>query len=116
MLPGTKSILITGIGKEITLDSSSDKMIVTGKNFSIQTNKNGQLVNNSTGSSKEVQINTVVTPPADNTRYTAGWHSGDINAASSIRYPSAFQAGKRDVKITGEVYFEVVQDPESRLL
>jgi len=113
IVPGTKkAILITGNGNEITLDSSSDKMIVQGKNFSIQTNKNGQLVNNSTGSSKEVQINTVVTPPGG--QYEVILPDGTtatLNAASSIRYPSAFQAGKRDVKITGEVYFEVTQDP-----
>jgi transmembrane sensor len=113
ILPGTKkAVLITGNGKEITLDSGSDKMIVQGKNFTIQTNKNGQLVNNSTGSGKEVQINTVVTPPGG--QYEVILPDGTtatLNAASSIKYPSAFQADKRDVKITGEVYFEVAQDP-----
>jgi len=113
IVPGTKkAILITGNGKEITLDSSSDKMIVQGKNFSIQTNKNGQLVNNSTGSGKEVQINTVVTPPGG--QYEVILPDGTaatLNAASSISYPTAFLSDKRDVKITGEVYFEVTQDP-----
>ncbi len=112
IVPGTKkALLITGNGNEISLDSSSDKMIVQGKNFSIQTNKIGQLVNNSTGSGKEVQINTVVTPPGG--QYEVILPDGTVatlNAASSIRYPSAFEGDKRDVKITGEVYFEVSQN------
>jgi transmembrane sensor len=112
IVPGTKrAILITGNGNEITLDSSSDKMIVQGKNFSIQTNKNGQLVNNSTGSGKEIQINTVVTPPGG--QYEVILPDGTaatLNAASSIKYPSAFQTDKREVKITGEVYFDVTHD------
>lgn len=34
-----------------------------------------------------------------------------LNSASSIRYPTAFEGGERLVAITGEVYFEVAQDP-----
>ncbi|HVU58509.1 MAG TPA: FecR domain-containing protein [Puia sp.] len=112
IVPGTKkAILVTGNGHEITLDSSADRIIVQGKDFRIQTNKNGQLVNNITGSGKEVQINTVVTPPGG--QYEVILPDGTaatLNAASSIKYPSAFQTDKREVKITGEVYFEVARD------
>lgn len=112
IVPGTKkAILITDNGKEITLDSSSDKVVLEGKNFSIKTNKNGQLVNKSTGAADEVRMNTVATPPGgqygvilpDGTSVT-------LNAASSISYPTAFRTDKREVKITGEVYFEVAQN------
>ena len=113
IIPGTKkAILITGNGSEIMLDSSSDKMIVQGKNFSIQTNKKGQLVNNSTGTNEDVRTNTVATPPGG--QYEVILPDGTaatLNAASSISYPTAFQSDKREVKITGEVYFEVTQDP-----
>jgi len=34
-----------------------------------------------------------------------------LNSASSIRYPTAFEGDKRVVTITGEVYFEVADDP-----
>lgn len=114
IVPGTKkAILITGNGNEISLDSSRDRVIVQGKDFSIQTNKVGQLVNNSTGSGagNEVLINTVVTPPGG--QYEVILPDGTaatLNAASSIQYPSAFQADKRGVKITGEVYFDVAKD------
>ncbi len=37
---------------------------------------------------------------------TAVW----LNAASSIRYPTAFTGAERKVEITGEVYFEVKKD------
>ncbi|NML40708.1 DUF4974 domain-containing protein [Chitinophaga sp. G-6-1-13] len=33
-----------------------------------------------------------------------------LNAASSISFPSAFDGGKRQIKITGEVYLEVSKD------
>src|SRR5699024_5260550 len=33
-----------------------------------------------------------------------------LNAASSIRYPTAFTEHERQVKITGEAYFEVAKD------
>lgn len=33
-----------------------------------------------------------------------------LNAASSIRFPTAFTNGERNVEITGEVYFEVTKD------
>lgn len=112
ILPGTKkAILITDKGQQITLDSSGEKMVLQGKNFTIQTNRNGQLINKSTSADAEVRINTVATPPGgqyevilpDGTKAT-------LNAASGISYPTAFQGNKREVKITGEVYFEVAQN------
>src|SRR5262249_7562491 len=33
-----------------------------------------------------------------------------LNAASSIRYPTAFSGNERKVEVTGEVYFEVVHN------
>jgi ferric-dicitrate binding protein FerR (iron transport regulator) len=35
-----------------------------------------------------------------------------LNAASSIRYPTAFAGNERRVEITGEAYFEVTKNPE----
>jgi ferric-dicitrate binding protein FerR (iron transport regulator) len=35
-----------------------------------------------------------------------------LDAASSIRFPTAFTAGQRKVELTGEAYFEVVADAE----
>jgi transmembrane sensor len=34
-----------------------------------------------------------------------------LNAASSIRYPTAFVGNERRVEVTGETYFEVTKDP-----
>src|SRR5205085_8468031 len=34
-----------------------------------------------------------------------------LDAASSIRYPTAFTGNERNVEITGEAYFEVAKDP-----
>ena len=116
IVPGSKkAVLITDKGQQITLDSSEEKMVLQGKNFTIQTNRNGQLINKSTATGAdvdaEVRINTVATPPGgqyevilpDGTKAT-------LNAASGISYPTAFRTSKREVKITGEVYFEVAQN------
>jgi ferric-dicitrate binding protein FerR (iron transport regulator) len=35
-----------------------------------------------------------------------------LNSASSITYPTAFVGNQRNVKITGEVYFEVAKNPK----
>ncbi len=39
-----------------------------------------------------------------------------INAASSLRYPTAFPGGERQVSITGEAYFEVAKDASKKFI
>ncbi len=39
-----------------------------------------------------------------------------LNAASSITYPTSFNGKTREVKITGEVYFDVKADKSGHLL
>lgn len=35
-----------------------------------------------------------------------------LNAASSLRFPTAFTGNRREVTITGEAYFEIMHDPQ----
>jgi ferric-dicitrate binding protein FerR (iron transport regulator) len=39
-----------------------------------------------------------------------------LNAASSIRFPTAFTSEKREVKVTGEAYFEVTRNAKAPFL
>lgn len=39
-----------------------------------------------------------------------------LNSESSLAYPSFFSKDKRDVKLTGEAFFEVQKDPEHRFI
>ena len=39
-----------------------------------------------------------------------------LNSESSLTYPSFFSKDKRDVKLTGEAFFEVRKDPEHRFI
>lgn len=111
--PGSnKAILITNNGQQIVLDSGVNKVLVKGDNYSIRTNEQGQLVNNShIGKEREAVTNTVMTPSGG--QYEVVLVDGTtvkLNAASSITYPSFFQKDKRTVSITGEAYFEVAHD------
>lgn len=99
-----KAILKLSNGKEIYLDS-------TKKEVSIQNNaisyENGQEIT----SSKNIEFASIETPRGG--YYQVSLPDGTIvklNASSSLTYPLKFIGNKREVSITGEVYFEVKKD------
>lgn len=60
----------------------------------------------------DISWNTLHTPKGGN--YTLILPDGSLvwlNAASSLRYPTAFSKSERKVEVTGEAYFEVVKNP-----
>jgi ferric-dicitrate binding protein FerR (iron transport regulator) len=66
----------------------------------------------SAAAGSNVQFNTLTTPRGGQYELvlpdgTKAW----LNAASSITYPVCFNGGRREIKVTGEVYFEVASDP-----
>jgi ferric-dicitrate binding protein FerR (iron transport regulator) len=76
---------------------------------------NGALVYENNGN--EVVYNTMSTPKGRQFHLilpdgTTAW----LNAASSIRYPTVFTGKERKVEVTGEVYFEVAQQPSAPFL
>lgn len=101
ILPGTNKAVLTVDDKQI--DLSSDKTgISVGTTIAYSDGEQladaGKMIKLATPNGGQYQL----TLPDG----TKAW----LNAASSISFPSAFNNGKRQIKVTGEVYLEVAQD------
>ncbi|MET7000414.1 FecR family protein [Chitinophaga defluvii] len=107
--PGTPgAILKLSNGQEIVLDSANNGVLAIQGNTKI-IRRNNQIFYDETASNQtEAVYNTITTPKGR--QYQLILADGSkvwLNAASSIRYPTLFTGNKREVEITGEVYFEV---------
>ncbi len=107
VLPGSNRAMLTlSDGRTVYLDPESGQMIE--ENGTAISNNNGELsysqsdvaVTNKMSTPKGGQYKIVL---SDGTRV---W----LNSASSITYPTLFNASKREVSVTGEVYFEVAEN------
>jgi Fe2+-dicitrate sensor, membrane component len=111
--PATEgAILQLADGKEIVLDDAKDGAIATQGNTQI-TKEGGLISYNDNKQADKVMYNTLSTPKGKT--YKLELSDGSkvwLNAASSIRFPTAFTGWQRNVEITGEVYFEVKKDAE----
>jgi ferric-dicitrate binding protein FerR (iron transport regulator) len=113
VLPGgNRAILTLANGTAIVLDSAGNGELARQGSTRIVKLDNGQLAYHTKGNQDaEVMYNTMTTPRGGQYKLilpdgTAVW----LNAASSIRYPTAFTGKQRQVDITGEAYFEVAPD------
>ncbi|GAA3918015.1 DUF4974 domain-containing protein [Chitinophaga oryziterrae] len=106
--PGKQGAILTlSDGKQVTLDSLYNGTVATQNGATLLLN-NGQLAYNKDAATGTIAYNTLTTTRGrqfqlvlpDGTRV---W----LNAASSIKYPTAFTGNERTVNITGEAYFEV---------
>ncbi|NIG55503.1 FecR family protein [Chitinophaga sp. Cy-1792] len=113
MQPGSnKAMLILADGKAVSLDSANTGNIATQGDASI-VNTGNSLSYNANGKSAQVVYNTVVTPRGG--QFQLGLPDGSkvwLNAASSIRFPTAFREGERRVQISGEAYFQVAANAQ----
>lgn len=113
--PGAnKAILTLADGAEIILDKMKNGELAREGNMAILKKNSGEIIYQATGGEsgkvEQLSYNTIVTPKAGQYKVilpdgTNAW----LNAASSIRFPTAFPDRERVVEIMGEVYFEVAK-------
>lgn len=113
--PGSnKAVLILADGKEVTLDNAQSGLLAQQGEASIQKTADGQIIYNQNDQSEaDVLINRLVTPRGGQHKITLadGTHVW-LNSASTLSYPTTFTGEFREVKLSGEAYFEVAHNPK----
>lgn len=108
---GDKAVLTLADGSRVVLDSAANGALTRQGNVTV-IKLNGQLAYSAEGSkATEVLYNTISTPKGG--QYQLVLADGSkvwLNAASSLRFPTAFTGKERRVELTGEGYFEVAHD------
>ncbi|WP_114940611.1 FecR family protein [Mucilaginibacter endophyticus] len=120
--PGTnKAVLTLADGSTIVLDSAKHGQIASQQNVLIREDENGKVVYEAAHETQEpaapapaetIAMNMLATPRGG--QYQVVLPDGTkvwLNAASSLKYPTAFTGNERRVELTGEAYFEVSKDP-----
>ncbi|MCF0054865.1 FecR family protein [Dyadobacter sp. CY356] len=109
---GNRAILTLGDGSNIILDSAGNGNLASEGNTDITKSGRGELIYKSNNKDAgTVVYNTVSTPKGG--QYHIVLPDGSkvwLNAASSLKFPTAFIGKERRVEITGEVYFEVAHN------
>lgn len=110
---GDKAVLTLANGSTITLDSAASGTLAQQGAATVSKTGNGRLVYgkaNGRGAT-EILYNKLATPRGG--QYHLQLADGTVvwlNAASSIKYPTAFAGATRQVEVTGEAFFEVAKD------
>lgn len=110
---GDKAVLTLSDGSKIVLDSVGNTTLAQQGNTKVIKLNNGQLAYNTTAGNVggTVLYNKISTPKGG--QYEVILPDGShvwLNAASSLRFPTAFTNKERNVELTGEAYFEVAKD------
>lgn len=113
IMPGSnKATLTLADGSVVNLDSTGTGMLLKQGHTKVEKTASGEVVYKSDKTTETtVSYNVLRTPRGGQFKVilpdgTAVW----LNAASSIRYPTAFTGKERTVSITGEAYFEIAPD------
>lgn len=100
-------------GSKVVLDSLGSGLLTTQNGTKVVLN-NGQLTYQAdNANATAVVYNTISTARGRQFKLTLPDGSQVwLNAASSLRYPTAFTGNERNVEITGEAYFEVAKNEQ----
>lgn len=115
LLPGSnKAVLTLADGSKIILDDTKNGKIASERNVIINKTQSGKVIYDAMAAGQApvvaqlVAMNTLTTPRGG--QYEVVLPDGTrvwLNAASSLKYPTAFTGNERRVDLTGEAYFEV---------
>lgn len=110
--PGTnKAVLTLADGSTLLLDDAQNGALTKQGNTTVLKLDGKIAYQAARSASKEVVYNKITTPRGG--QYQIVLPDGSkvwLNAASSLRFPTAFTGKERRVEITGEAYFEIVHD------
>lgn len=111
---GNKAILTLGDNSTIVLDNAANGRLGQEGSSMVNKTKDGELKYEPAGNTPSaITYNTLATPRGG--QYQLVLPDGSkvwLNAASSIKFPTAFAGNERKVEMTGEVYFEVAKNPK----
>ncbi len=111
---GNKAVLTLANGKTIVLDNAENGTLAKEGTTLVKKTTDGQVIYNTNalaGDEAAPTINTISTPRGG--QYQVVLPDGTqvwLNSASSLTFPTRFTGRSRQVKITGEAYFEVTKN------